>query len=282
MSAHPRFGAPGAVPLLPSSVLDAKQLADIAASRAQHYRRAQPFPHTVIDGLFSESLLDAAIAELPGAAGNWTTYANANEAKQVCSDATQFGTAAETIVHALNSARFVNFLEALTGIEGLIPDPHLRAAGYMKVSPGGFLGLHYDFATQKELKLDRRINALLYLNRDWDPSWGGQLELHSNDALDAPDHREITVDPLFNRLVIFNTPNALHGHRRPLTCPPGRSRLCLSWYYYTAPPVPGWAARAKPVEFTQNSDLARTVVKWMNLLVPPVLFDAVRALRRRK
>jgi Rps23 Pro-64 3,4-dihydroxylase Tpa1-like proline 4-hydroxylase len=280
VSATPRFAAAHAAPLLPSAVLDAQALADIAARRGEEYRRAQPFPHVVIDGFFSEALLDRAIAELPGATANWTTYANANEAKQVCSDATQFGATAETIVHALNSAPFVSFLEALTGIDGLIPDPHLRAAGYMKVSPGGFLGLHYDFATQKELKLDRRINALLYLNRDWDPAWGGQLELHSNDALDSPAHREITVDPLFNRLLIFNTPNALHGHRRPLTCPPGRARLCLSWYYYTAPPVPGWAARAKPVEFAQNSDFRRSVVKWMNLLVPPILFDAVRSIRR--
>jgi Rps23 Pro-64 3,4-dihydroxylase Tpa1-like proline 4-hydroxylase len=270
----------GDLPLLPSAVLDPQRLAEIAARDAATYRRAQPFPHIVLDNLFSEALLDRAIEELPGATANWTTYANANEAKQVCSDATQFGPTAETIVHALNSAPFVSFLESLTGIEGLIPDPHLRAAGYMKVSPGGFLGLHYDFATQKELKLDRRINALLYLNRDWNPQWGGQLELHSNDPLDAPGHREIAVDPLFNRLLIFNTPNALHGHRRPLTCPPGRARLCLSWYYYTAPPVPGWAARAKAVEFTQNSDFRRSVVKWMNLLVPPVVFDAVRAVRR--
>ena len=267
--------------LVPSRVLDWKHLEDIATEHAADYRSAAPFPHVALDNLFAPELLEQAIAELPGATAKWTTYDTVNEAKQVCSDASAFGPAAETIVHALNSAPFVNFLERLTGIAGLIPDPHLRAAGYMMVRPGGFLGLHYDFATQKELKLDRRINVLLYLNRDWRPEWGGQLELHSNDALDAKTHREVTVEPLFNRLLIFNTPNALHGHRRPIQCPPGHARLCLSWYYYTSPPVPGWASRMKPVKFRGRFDLRHSAITWLNRLVPPILFDAVRALRGR-
>jgi Rps23 Pro-64 3,4-dihydroxylase Tpa1-like proline 4-hydroxylase len=269
---------------LPSQVLDWRALNEIADAKRAEYRAGQPFPHIALDNLFSPALLDQAIAELPGATANWTTYDNKNEAKQVCSDATVFGPAAEIITHALNSAPFVNFLERLTGIEALIPDPHLRAAGYMKVRPGGFLGLHYDFATQKELKLDRRINALLYLNREWRSEWGGQLELHSNDPLDAPTHQEKIVEPIFNRLLIFNTPNALHGHRRAIQCPPGRARLCLSWYYYTSPPVPGWAARAKPVMFPGAGQFnwARSAILWANRLVPPILFDAVRGLRRGK
>jgi Rps23 Pro-64 3,4-dihydroxylase Tpa1-like proline 4-hydroxylase len=276
------YGALSApAPLIPSLVLDWGALERIATARRDEYRAAQPFPHIVIDDLFRAHLLEQAIAELPGATANWTTYDTVNEAKQVCSDAAAFGPVAETIVHALNSAPFVSFLEKLTGIEGLIPDPHLRAAGYMKVRPGGFLGLHYDFATQKELKLDRRINVLLYLNRDWLPDWGGQLELHSNDALESPRHQEVAVEPIFNRLLIFSTPNALHGHRRPIQCPPGRARLCLSWYYYTAPPVPGWAARSKPVLFRGKFDPVRSMVTWANRLVPPILFDVARALRGR-
>jgi hypothetical protein len=110
------------------------------------------------------------------------------------------------------------------------------------------------------------------------------LELHSNDPLDAPGHQEKIVEPIFNRLLIFNTPNALHGHRRPILCPPGRARLCLSWYYYTSPPVPGWAARAKPVMFpgARQFNWARSATLWANRLVPPILFDAFRALRGKK
>ena len=151
--------------LVPSQVLDVERLMQVAAARSAEYRAGKPFPHIMLDGLFRCVCSTRRWPSCPAASSRWTTYNTANESKQVCSDASLFGPTAEIIVHALNSAPFVRFLERLTGITGLIPDPHLHAAGYMKVSPGGFLGLHYDFATQKELKLDRRINVLLYLNR---------------------------------------------------------------------------------------------------------------------
>jgi PAS domain S-box-containing protein len=263
--------------LVPSRILDWDRLIQIAREKRAQYRKAKPFPHIVLDGLFPDSLLDRAVAELPGAAAGWASYNTADERKQVCSDTAAFGPAAETIAHALNSAQFVRFVEELTGVTGLIPDPHLRAAGYMKVPPGGHLGLHYDFTTQKDLKLDRRVNVLLYLNRDWQSNWGGQLELHSNDDLNSPAHRQVTIEPIFNRVAIFDTPNALHGHRRPIACPSGRARLCLSWYYYTAPPVLGWGARERGVSFPGRFDLLRTLTVLANLLLPPILFAAARA-----
>jgi Rps23 Pro-64 3,4-dihydroxylase Tpa1-like proline 4-hydroxylase len=280
-----RSDGASAAPLVPSNVLDWDALERVAADSSMPYRAGVPYPHIVLDGLFADELLDRAIAELPGVEARWTAYDTVNERKKVCSDTAAFGPAAETIAHALNSSRFVHFLERLTGIPGLIPDPHMHAAGYMKVSPGGFLGLHYDFATQRELMLDRRINALLYLNRHWQPEWGGQLELHSNDPLGSPHHVEKMVEPAFNRLLVFNTPNALHGHRRPLICPEGRARLCLSWYYYTAPPVPGWAARATSVAFKSGRfEPKREAIKLINLWVPPIVIHGAkrlfRALRR--
>jgi|GEM_PF-151455 len=265
--------------LVPSRVVDWHRLARIARARQAEYRAASPFPHVVLDGLLPPELLQRAIVEVPGGSAHWNRYDTVNERKQVCSDIEAFGPAAETIVHALNSAPFLRFLEQLTGIPGLIPDPHLRAAGYMKVPPGGHLGLHYDFATQKELKLERRVNVLLYLNPDWRTEWGGQLELHSSDDLRSPAHEMVTVEPLLNRMVIFNTPNALHGHRRPIACPPGRARLCLSWYFYTAPPTLGWAARERAVSFRGRFDPARAFVAVANALAPPVIFRIARAVR---
>ncbi|MBW4050715.1 MAG: 2OG-Fe(II) oxygenase [Proteobacteria bacterium] len=266
-------------PFLPSQVLDWANLQELAAARAEDYRGAKPFPHIQLDGLFAPDLLDRAIAELPIVA-RWARYDTANERKVVCSDLRAFGPAGETLVHALNSAPFVRFLERLTGIPGLIPDPHLHAAGYMKVPPGGFLGLHYDFSTQQELRLDRRINVLLYLNRGWRTEWGGQLELHSNDPLDSASHKVVEIEPLFNRLAIFNTSEALHGHRRRIACPPDRARLCLSWYYYTAPPVPDWALHVRKVRFLGRRDPVRSAIKAVNLLCPPALLYVASALRR--
>lgn len=271
--------APG---LVPSRIIDWAGLLELAAARAHEYRAAKPFPHIALDGLFSAELLDRVIADLPGASPHWKEYDTPDERKRVCSNTAAFGPTAEILAHALNSAPFLRFLERVTGIRGLIPDPYLHAAGYMRVAAGGFLDVHYDFATQRELKLDRRVNVLLYLNRDWRTEWGGQLELHSNEPSASAARRVIEIEPLFNRLLIFNTPHALHGHPRPIACPPDRARMCLSWYYYTAPPVPGWALRNRSVRFPGRIDPVRLAIKAVNLLTPPILIKLIQAATRRR
>jgi hypothetical protein len=271
----------GVLPLLPSNFIDRRKLRHVAEAEAARHRRAKPFPHTVIDDVFPEALLDAVINDLPSGDQGWTRYNSVNERKSVFSDIRSFGPAAETLAYALNSLFFINFLEQLTGVDGIIPDPYLHAAGYMRVEPGGFLDLHYDFTMHKHLPLERRINALVYLNRDWRPEWGGQLELHSNNKLTDPNHQEILIEPIFNRMVIFNTPNALHGHRRPVACPPGRARLLFSCFYFTVPPVLGYRSRIDNVQFPNRWSASATATKLANRLLPPIVFDLLRPGRKR-
>ena len=268
-------------PFLPSSLIDRPKLQRIAEAESQHYRKAKPFPHAVIDNVFPEDLLDAVIADLPAGDQGWTRYNSANEKKSVFSDVNAFGPAAETMAYALNSLFFINFLEQLTGVDGIVADPYLHAAGYMRVEPGGFLDLHYDFTMHKHLPLERRINVLIYLNRDWRPEWGGQLELHSNDELTDANHQEISIEPIFNRVVIFNTPNALHGHRRPVACPPGRSRLLFSCFYFVVPPVLGYRSRIENVEFPTHRSFSAAATRLANRLLPPIVFDLLRPGRKR-
>jgi hypothetical protein len=265
----------------PSSFINRPKLLRIAETEADRYRKAKPFPHTLIDNVFPEDLLDAVIADLPAGDQGWTRYNNANERKSVFSDVNAFGPAAETMAHALNSLAFINFLELLTGVDGIIADPYLHAAGYMKVEPGGFLDLHYDFTMHKHLPLERRINVLVYLNRDWRHEWGGQLELHSNDKLTDPNHQEVSIEPAFNRMVVFNTPNALHGHRRPVACPAGRARLLFSCFYFVVPPVLGYRSRIENVEFPTHRSFTATATRLANRLLPPIIFDMFRPGRKR-
>ena len=80
-----------------------------------------------------------------------------------------------------NSETMVDFLEQLTGISGLIPDPHFWGGGLHQIERGGHLKVHSDFNWHEELLLDRRLNMIVYLNEDWDPEWGGGLELWDRD-----------------------------------------------------------------------------------------------------
>lgn len=140
------------------------------------------------------------------------------------------GWATRSLIAELNSAEFLQFLEALTGIEGLIADPYYEGGGIHEIRRGGFLKIHTDFNYHKKLKLDRRINVLLYLNDDWDESYGGELELWNQDMSTCIRK----IQPIINRLVVFSTTDtSFHGHPVPLTCPEDRSRRSLALYYYT-------------------------------------------------
>jgi Rps23 Pro-64 3,4-dihydroxylase Tpa1-like proline 4-hydroxylase len=263
-------------PIVPSDFLHRKKLEQLASDNHARYASAKPFPHIALDNLFPGELLDAVIQDLPANSKAWTQYDNVHERKSVFSDVNAFGPAAETFAYALNSLAMVNFIEKLTGIDDLIPDPYLHAAGYMKVDTGGFLDLHRDFTMHKQLPLERRVNVLVYLNHDWEPEWGGQLELHSNDDLAAAKHVEVKINPVFNRTVIFSTPNALHGHREPVACPAGRTRLLFSCFYFTVPPTLGYRALAQKVDFPSGPSLSRSLISIANRVVPPILFDMIR------
>jgi Rps23 Pro-64 3,4-dihydroxylase Tpa1-like proline 4-hydroxylase len=130
----------------------------------------------------------------------------------------------------LNSIFFLGFLSELTGIPDLISDPYFDGAGLHETLPGGWLDVHADFNFHGASFLDRRLNVLVYLNRDWREEWGGALELWNAD-LSRCGRR---VVPAFNRTVVFSTTDAsFHGHPDPVRCPGGETRKSLALYYFT-------------------------------------------------
>ena len=95
---------------------------------------------------------------------------------------------------------------------------------------GGRLGIHADFNRHPRFDLDRRLNLLVYLNKDWREEYGGHLELWNRGMT----HCEVKILPVFNRVVLFSTTDfTYHGHPDPLACPEGMTRKSLALYYYT-------------------------------------------------
>ena len=150
------------------------------------------------------------------------------------------------------------------------------AAGYFDVRRGGFLDVHIDFARNPKLSLVRRVNVLVYLNQDWEDGWGGELELwRSLD--DGPVQR---IAPIFNRMVVFSTPGAAHGHPQPVAAPAARSRVCFSAYYYTSPDQTGSPAGRHGVLFSERP-AQRGLLEATRKLTPPLVVDAFKAVRRQ-
>lgn len=205
------------------------------------YSVNKPFPHIVIDNFFNESILSHAYKEVQQF-DNWghdpTDYVKNHQVNkeftpwcpEVYESFKQLSPNASYVLHYLNSQTTLNYLEQLTGIKDLIPDDSWSGAGIHKIHPGGRLGVHADFNWHKELGLHRRINLLLYLNKNWQVEWGGDLELWERDL----SAKSVQISPIFNRAVIFNiTDDAYHGHPVPMSSPEGVCRYSFAIYYFT-------------------------------------------------
>lgn len=203
----------------------------IAGDRATDYRTAEPFPHIVFDDFLPPELGRQMIGEYRSPDDpRWKRFNDPLSIKLATNGAEDLEPLAQTVLQMFCSAPFLEFLERLTGIEGLIPDPWFEGGGLHQIPRGGFLKIHADFNRHRKLRLDRRINVLWYLNEDWLDEYGGRLELWDREM----KHPVQKILPLFNRCVIFNTTDwAYHGHPDVLTCPEGRTRKSVALYYYT-------------------------------------------------
>jgi Rps23 Pro-64 3,4-dihydroxylase Tpa1-like proline 4-hydroxylase len=199
----------------------------------ERYAEGHPFPHIVLDDFLLPSFAHEVTTDLEQfSSDDWYEYDSQPEQYRKRSVANP-NLMPETVVAALyymNSPEVRGFLEELTGIEDIHSDPSFFGGGVHISLNGGHLDVHADFNLHPETGMHRRINALLFLNRDWQPEWNGQLELWERD-LSAP---AVSINPAFNRLVVFSiTDDAFHGFPTHITCPDDRRRLSLALYYYT-------------------------------------------------
>ncbi len=212
-------------------LFDYRRLNALAQDLAGPYQRAQPFPHAIIDDAADATLLGQVVAAFPAQEQlPWYAYDNPLERKFASNHLDQLPMVIREALVELNSGSFAAFLQRLTGIDGLLPDPEYNGGGLHRIERGGKLDIHADYNYHFKTKLDRRLNVLLYLNERWQESYGGHLEFW--DA--AMSRAVVRVLPVFNRLVVFNTTDtSYHGHPVPLACPPERCRRSIAVYYYS-------------------------------------------------
>jgi Rps23 Pro-64 3,4-dihydroxylase Tpa1-like proline 4-hydroxylase len=206
---------------------------------AKKYAWAPAYPYIMLDGLADDNLLSAALSDFPPASDPvWHSNSVSTETlylKQAQQDIRQIPPSLREVLYEMNGGAFVEFLEKLTGIDHLLPDPHLYGAGIQQTLPGGVLSIHVDHNINPKIQLYRRLSLALYLNKDWKDKYGGQFEVWKNHA--CVDR----ILPVFNRMVIFsNSESSWHGHPQPVACPAGMSRKSLAVWYFSATPDPSY------------------------------------------
>jgi Rps23 Pro-64 3,4-dihydroxylase Tpa1-like proline 4-hydroxylase len=207
------------------------KLQELAKKLSKTYQEAAPYPNIFIDDFMDTEPLERVLAEFPDPNQKiWKEYENYFEGKLEMQGEAKVGEFTSSLLYQFNSAPFLQFLETLTGIKGLIPDPYFLGGGLHQMKPGGKLGMHADFSKHGTLNLERRVNAILYLNKDWKPEYNGNLELWDSEM----KAKQVEIAPLFNRLAIFNvTDFNIHGVPEILQCPDDMTRKSIALYYFT-------------------------------------------------
>lgn len=210
---------------------DAEECRTLGRSLHHQYCDAEPFPHVVIDDFLPADVLEDVLSDFPPSADKEYFDRDQERLKFQYRPGEVSSGLVRNLFAELNSQAFLGFLEEMTGIAGLISDPHFEGGGLHETKRGGHLGVHADFNVHDQLKVERRLNLLIYLNQDWEDQFGGSLELWEKDMSKC----SVRVKPEFGRAVVFSTTlDSFHGHPDPLTCPPERSRRSIATYYYTA------------------------------------------------
>ena len=211
-----------------------ENLNQIALNEKNNYQNASPYPHVVMKKFFNEDFLNSILTEFPNLTNITESekYSNKNEVKLSYNKYENFPNKIKILFDFLNSKTFLLFLQTLTGIkENLLSDPYLMGGGLHEIKKGGVLKVHTDFNRHPFFNLDRRINVLIYLNKNWNNNYGGSLELWDKDMKNCIKK----IPPLFNNMVIFSTNDfSNHGHPEPLACPDDTSRKSLALYYFSS------------------------------------------------
>jgi len=214
----------------------ARSLLAGAANYQARFQAAKPFRYIVIDGFFTDAVAEALLRDFPA----FDAERARNEfgdigGKAVHEDIAAISDSYAHLYHVLGSEPFLSLISRLTGIAGLLHDPRMYGGGTHDNRHGQELDPHIDFNYDPPTKLHRRLNLLVYLNKEWRPEWGGQIELHSNPRRPA-ENQVISLEPAFNRAVIFET-NEISWHGFPrIDLPPDKhhlSRKSLSVYLYS-------------------------------------------------
>lgn len=223
------------------------QVLSRASEYAQSFREAQPFRHVSIDHFLSDEFCRQICAQFP----DFDQQHALNEdgkpgAKATREKVRELGPAFCELDDLVRQKAFRSLVSCISGVERLAYDPYYFGGGTHENRRGQELDPHIDFNFHPYSQRHRRLNLIIYLNDEWDDSWGGALQLHRDPYLEPADDEIVTITPLMNRCVIFETTeSSWHGFER--IDPPAEkadvSRKSFALYFYT---------RARPKSETAN------------------------------
>ncbi|HTV97838.1 MAG TPA: 2OG-Fe(II) oxygenase [Steroidobacteraceae bacterium] len=246
----------------------------------QAIRTAKPFPHFCIDNFLDPDFAESIYRSFPSfhdAQKMGTEFNRVNERGKIqVTDPAKFPEPIARLNRLLASQEFLDYMSDLMGIANLIADADLIGGGIHETNSGGRLDVHVDFNYIESKRLYRRLNILLYFNKDWRSEYGGYLDIWDSTVTRCYGR----FAPRFNRACGFATSEISFHGVTPLTCPAHIMRRSFATYYYTKEAPDNWSGNVHSTIFKARPD------EWMrgHLLMPAEgsVMRARRGYRRMK
>ena len=195
----------------------------------QDYNNAKPCKFLNLPDFLNEELATCLYENFPKIDSLNVKRKSLNENKSEDYHFERWDSSFSELREIVKSEEFCKIIREITGIEGLHTTTDSLGSGVHQGQDGSFVDVHIDVNYNPKANLWRRVNLLIYLNKNWKPEYGGDLELWNKEMTKC----EATVPCDFNRAVIFLTDeNSPHGYAK-INVPEGETRKSFYTYYYT-------------------------------------------------
>jgi Rps23 Pro-64 3,4-dihydroxylase Tpa1-like proline 4-hydroxylase len=201
---------------------------------SKSFLSAKPFNHVVIDNFFVDEVARNIFDDMPGYEdNNDAKYDSVIEKKRTIQNWIKFPKNVYKAASYLVNQEFTGYLRQVTQQQELIADFGLHGGGIHMHQAGDYLNTHLDYDIHPKMEMKRKVNLIVYLNPNWQESWGGNLSLWSHDEENQqPKDCIVSIPPLFNRAVLFDTTqDSWHGVTEGIFSPEGQYRKSLAFYY---------------------------------------------------
>ena len=217
-------------------------------------RASKPVPWFAIDNFLEPEFAEECRLSFPSFADAekmGRKFSAVNEKNKVqITDSSKFAPPLQKLNNVLSSQEWLDTMSFVMDMPHLLEDASLTGGGIHETGPRGHLDVHLDFNWLRERDMHRRLNILVYFNKDWQDSWGGDFELWDKDVTVCQQR----FAPVFNRCVVFNTNEISYHGVRSVTCPEGQSRKSFAAYYYTKAASPDFTGQFRNTLFKPRPD----------------------------
>lgn len=196
---------------------------------SEDFRTGRPFKNVCIPNFLLTESADHLFENFPPIEKMRKKYNGINERKAEDASFDSIDHLFTALKNELGSSVFLKWLENITGIDDLSTVVDQRGAGLHQGEDGSFLDIHIDFNIHPLLNIHRRLNLIIFFNKDWEESWGGSIEFWDKQVKQCVT----SYQPIFNSCIIFETNEiSYHGYSK-INVPKGVTRKSYYNYFYT-------------------------------------------------